>query len=141
MEMTVPPAPPVIDPDRLRHHLGLPPAIFAELWRDANALIAAPHLRRFFEPGEYHRAWNELTYQECDGQTRRIDRLVEFTAEVWILDYKTGDKAAPNNLAACAQPYLAQIKNYRAAMAAAFPHKAIRAALIFHGAQFYPLED
>jgi len=141
LEMIAPPAPPVADPDNLRRRLGLSPAIFAELWRDANALMAAPHLTRFFDPGGYHRAWNELAYQGNDGQTRRIDRLVEFSDEVWILDYKTGENAAPGNLAACAQPYLTQMRDYRAAMTAAFPHKPIKTALIFHGALLYLVEE
>jgi ATP-dependent helicase/nuclease subunit A len=110
------------------------------LWKDAATLLEAPHLRRFFDPTCYLNAYNELPYASGAGEMRRIDRLVEFADEVWILDYKTGERVAAADLARRAAPYRAQMQSYRDAVRQVYPHKPVRCALVFGGALFYPLE-
>ncbi|MBL0038633.1 MAG: PD-(D/E)XK nuclease family protein [Nitrosomonadales bacterium] len=60
------------------------------LWQQAQYLLALPALQRFFDPQQYRGACNEMSYVNSRGELRRIDRLVEFDDEVWVLDYKTG---------------------------------------------------
>jgi ATP-dependent helicase/nuclease subunit A len=105
------------DENIIRADLG--PADFNAVSRTAETMLNAPETRRFFESG---RARNELEYIGADGQARRIDRLVEYDDEVWVLDYKTG---SPN------EAYQTQIDDYRQAVAALYPGKRIRAALLF----------
>jgi ATP-dependent helicase/nuclease subunit A len=85
----------------------------------AEAILGNPETRRFFTSG---RGRNEVPYVGADGRLRRIDRLVEYDDEVWVLDYKTGGMA---------DGYLAQLADYRQAMAALHPGKRIRSALLF----------
>ncbi len=115
-----------IDESAIRADLG--EADFDAVRRAAETILNAPDARRFFATG---RARNELEYIGADGQTRRIDRLVEYDDEVWVLDYKTGgfDEA-----------YLAQLADYRQAVAALYPGKRIRSALLFSDGRVQEVE-
>lgn len=108
----------------LQKKLHIPQALMEELWRQAKGLLNAPHLARFFDERYHLAASNEVAYVNADGQLRRIDRLVEFENEVWVLDYKTGPDTG-------LQAHRAQMEEYRIAMQAIHPHKAVRCALIF----------
>ena len=69
-------------------------------------------------------ACNEMPYVNAQGELKRIDRLVEFDGEVWVLDYKLGDSEdAPR--------YRAQMQEYRAAMQTVYADKTVRCALLF----------
>ncbi|NTV97289.1 MAG: hypothetical protein HGA75_18065 [Thiobacillus sp.] len=103
----------------IRSDLGLGAAAFASVRETASAILANPATRRFFDSG---RGRNEVAYVGADGQVRRIDRLVEYEDEVWVLDYKTGGFN---------EAYLEQLADYRSAMAAFYPDKRIRCALLF----------
>ena len=116
----------------LRARLGLDQAAFAPLWESARSLLGAPELQRFFDPTHYLAAHNELGYMGRNGELRRIDRLVEFVDEVWILDYKTTENPAAN-FSALAVSYRPQMEQYRQAMADVFPDKKLRCALVFPG--------
>jgi len=61
---------------------------------------------------------------DAQGELKRIDRLVEFDDEVWVLDYKLGE-------AASAARYRDQMLAYRAAMQAMYRNKPVRCALLF----------
>jgi ATP-dependent helicase/nuclease subunit A len=121
------------DRDFLRQALGVSGPDFDRLWQDAQSLLRAPDLGRFFDPAQYLKAYNELAYVSASGELRRIDRVVEFEREIWVLDYKTGETADPDDLAAAARPYRAQLAGYRAAIRGFFPGKAVHAALLFSG--------
>ncbi|UCH46957.1 MAG: UvrD-helicase domain-containing protein [Betaproteobacteria bacterium] len=136
LEKCVPPAE-TNDPDVLRESLGVSDAEFESLWKAARSIIDEPSLSRFFDPGQYQQAFNELPYVSADGEVRRIDRVVEFDEEVWVLDYKTGDSASVDDLATAARPYLKQLESYRAAMTELMPKKLVRSALIFAGGLLY----
>ncbi len=111
------------DMQSLQQRLGIPTEQMSVLWQQAQRLLNAPHLQRFFVAQHYQSASNELSYVNANGELRRIDRLVEFATEVWVLDYKTG--AVPDVLAG-----RAQLNEYRVAMQAVYPHKTVRCALL-----------
>jgi ATP-dependent helicase/nuclease subunit A len=60
----------------------------------------------------------------------QIDRLVETPDAVLLIDYKT-NRDAPTTLDGVAEAYLVQLAAYRVALAAIFPDKPVRAALLW----------
>ncbi len=119
--------------------LACPMEEFERIRAQGQALLNAPQLRRFFDSAQYRAAHDELSFVDRDGALRRIDRIVEFTDEVWVLDYKTGGLDEPD-LARRAAPYLAQLTAYREAMAALYAGRRVRAALIFADGRMYELQ-
>jgi ATP-dependent helicase/nuclease subunit A len=103
---------------------GVPQEEFEPLLQQAQRLMAQPELQRYFDPHSYRKAYNEVPYVDARGAVKRIDRLVEFDDEVWVLDYKTGEPAEPAK-------YRAQMTEYRAAMQAVHADKPVRCALLF----------
>jgi ATP-dependent helicase/nuclease subunit A len=130
-------------PDRvaLRLELGWDEAGFDALWREAEAVVAAPTLARFFDPSQYRRAFNELPYVNGAGELRRIDRLVEFGDRVWILDYKMGEAPDEAGVARSAARYRQQIEEYRAAMGTVYPGTPISCALVFSGGRLHEIGE
>jgi ATP-dependent helicase/nuclease subunit A len=120
----------------IERDLDCAPAEFAAVRAAARALLEAPRLRRFFDPQQYVAAHDELAFVDRDGGLGRIDRLVEFTHEVWVLDYKTGGLSEPDP-ARRAEPYLEQLARYRQAVTALYPGRRVRAALIFTDGVFH----
>lgn len=108
----------------LQIRCGILPDEMDSLWQQAQHLLALPQLQRFFDPQHYRNASNELPYVNAGGELKRIDRLVEFDDEVWVLDYKTGAK--PD-----VAPYRAQMQEYRTAMQTVYAGKTVRSALLF----------
>jgi len=103
---------------------GIPAGEMAVLWQQAQVLLSQPGLQQFFDASHYRKAHNEMPYVNAQGELKRIDRLVEFDAEVWVLDYKTGASHDP-------KPYLAQMAEYRSAMQSVHADKTVRCGLIF----------
>ncbi|MDE2310120.1 MAG: PD-(D/E)XK nuclease family protein, partial [Betaproteobacteria bacterium] len=108
----------------LQQRCGIPAGEMESLWQQAHHLLALPALQRYFDPRHYRSACNEMPYVNARGELKRIDRLVEFDGEVWVLDYKTSESANP-------APYVAQLAEYRAAMQAVYANKKVRCALLF----------
>jgi len=108
----------------LQQRCNIPHGEMESLWQQAQALLAQAPLQRFFDPQHYRSACNEMPYANARGELKRIDRLVEFDEEVWVLDYKTGETANP-------APYRTQMLEYRTAMQAVHAGKAVRCALLF----------
>jgi ATP-dependent helicase/nuclease subunit A len=127
------PPDPITDRPWLQELLCVEEAEFESLWSDAHAILAAPHLQRFFDPTQYLSARNEVAFVGAGGELRRIDRLVEFADEIWVLDYKTGD--APDALGR----HRVQLDVYRQAMATLAAGKTVRAALILAGGHLEPV--
>lgn len=121
------------EPEALRARLRLARDEFDALLEEALSIVNAPGLQPFFDPNCYRRAYNELPYVAGNGDIRRIDRLVEFADEVWVLDYKTRETPDSNDLQTAAAPYRAQLEEYRRAMADIYPGHAIRCAVVFQG--------
>ncbi len=122
MQHLTPPAQ-INDMQTLQQRLGIPAKQMPLLWQQAQQLLSAPQLQRFFVAQHYQSASNETSYVNAHGQLRRIDRLVEFATEVWVLDYKTA-------ITRDSDAYRAQLNEYRAAIQAIYPHKTIRCALL-----------
>lgn len=121
LQHLLPPAE-AVDEAELRRRCAIPEAEFDALLEQAQALLAQPHLQRFFDPRHYRSACNEMPYVDAQGELKRIDRLVEFDGEVWVLDYKLGHDAVR---------YRAQLEEYRSAMKDAYPGRTARCALVF----------
>jgi len=138
LEQLAPPAP-TKDQAQLAQEWGIAPQSFDTLWREAQAILNAPHLARFFDPALYRRAWNELPYLTAGGDMLRIDRLVEFEQEFWVLDYKSTESVSTANLAQAAQPHRAQLENYMAAMQSLFSGKQMKGGLIFKGGLLFEI--
>ena len=92
----------------------------------AERLLAAAPLRRFFDAGDYRRAWNEVELVDGAGKLLRIDRLVEFDEALWVLDYKSSGSKTPR-----LDQYRAQLAEYCRAVSMAFPGRIVRGALLF----------
>jgi len=112
----------------LQKQSGLSEREFGSMWESAQRLIKEPWLARFFDAKQYVRAANEVAYVTAAGETRRIDRLVEFEDEVWVLDYKTG--VLPESAAVLAE-YEAQVLEYAAAISAVADGRGVHAMLLF----------
>ncbi len=108
----------------LQQRLAIPSAEMEPFWQQAWHLLTLPQLARFFDARQYRTACNEMPYINAKGELKRIDRLVEFDDEVWVLDYKLGDSED-------AARYRAQMQEYRAAMQTVYWDKTVRCALIF----------
>ncbi len=96
----------------------------------AARIIETPALRRFYDVSEFIRAFNEIEIANENG-VLRIDRLVEFDTEVWVLDYKTGQTDAGQ--------YRDQIAAYCQAIAQLYPGKSVRGALISTVGELIPI--
>jgi ATP-dependent helicase/nuclease subunit A len=103
---------------------GLAPAHAAGIARFARQILCSADCRRFFTGSALRWAGNEVGVG-IDGEVRRIDRLVQLAdGGWWVLDYKLA--AAPQREA----DNLAQLRGYRAAVAALQPGAEVRAAFI-----------
>jgi ATP-dependent helicase/nuclease subunit A len=117
----------------LQRELGLPEREFAPMWEQAQRVLASPALARFFDPAQYRRAANEVSYMIETGEVRRIDRLVEFGEEMWVLDYKTGDAKTADP--ALIERYRAQVSEYCAAMRRLHSRRQVSGAIVFADAE------
>jgi ATP-dependent helicase/nuclease subunit A len=99
------------------------------LWEQAQRVLAAPGLVRFFDPAQFKRAANEVSYMIETGEVRRIDRLVEFEDEMWVLDYKTGDARSVEPL--LLEQYRGQVLEYCAAMRRLHARGQVSGAIVF----------
>jgi ATP-dependent helicase/nuclease subunit A len=108
----------------LQQCLAIPAEEIESLWQQAQHLLTSPQLARFFDAQQYLSACNEMPYINAKGELKRIDRLVEFDEEVWVLDYKLGDSED-------AARYRAQMHEYRAAMQSVYAGKSVCCVLLF----------
>jgi ATP-dependent helicase/nuclease subunit A len=108
----------------LQQRFAIPPAEMELLWPQARHLLTSPQLARFFDAQRYSKACNEMPYVNASGELKRIDRLVEFGDEVWVLDYKLGESED-------AARYRAQMQEYRTAMQTVYTGKKVHCALVF----------
>jgi ATP-dependent helicase/nuclease subunit A len=107
----------------------------------ARALLAQPHLARFFDPAKYLRAYNEWTLLDGSGRLQRLDRVVEFDDAVWLIDYKTGDDSRALSDAQLVERHRIQLAGYRALLAALHAGKPVHAALLLADGRLVPMES
>jgi ATP-dependent helicase/nuclease subunit A len=117
-----------------RQLLGIAEREFATMWEQAQRVLSSPALARFFDASQYKRAANEVSYVIETGDVRRIDRLVEFENETWVLDYKTGNARAAGP--ALIEEYRAQLTGYCAAVRRLYARQKVSGAMIFADAEF-----
>ncbi len=86
-------------------------------------MLTAPALRPLFFPEAALSSRNEVELYDGRGRLLRIDRLVEFTDRVVVIDYKL--RLLPQEHAA----YGAQLARYVAAVGPMFPGKRIEAGV------------
>jgi len=90
-------------------------------WREYEeqlaAILRSSNLRPFFKV-ENAEIFNEVEVADKNGQLRRIDRLVVFQKEVWVLDYKT--------YGGYREEYTAQVKGYMDILAGIYPGRKIK---------------
>lgn len=98
----------------------------------AERLLAAPALRRFFDPACYRQAWNEVEFADASGNLFRIDRLVEDDEAVWVLDYKSSGNDTDR-----LSEYCRQVEAYCGAIAGVFANRVVRGALVFSDASLW----
>jgi ATP-dependent helicase/nuclease subunit A len=112
----------------------------AAIEASARALLAQPHLARFFDPAHYRRAHNELALLDRCGTVHRLDRVVEFDDAAWLIDYKTGPDSARQTDAQLAAHHRGQVSAYCALLRALFPGKPVHAALLLADGRLVALD-
>ncbi len=125
LELMIPPAA-ITDASRLHAHVD-GHSQFEDALSLSKSIVAQAHLQRFFDPALYLRARNEVSYLRSNGGTYRIDRVVEFEKEIWLLDYKTGHAGDDEQLIAM---HGAQLQEYQDALRVCYPQKTVHCALI-----------
>jgi ATP-dependent helicase/nuclease subunit A len=123
----------------VQRELGFDEREFASMWEQAQRILASPALTRFFDPSQYKRAANEVSYMIETGEVRRIDRLVEFDDEMWVLDYKTGDASTADP--ALIEQYRGQLAEYCAAMRRLYARQRVSGAIVFADADVHVLHS
>lgn len=118
------------DVEAIASRYGLTPEEVRRCVAQARRLTRNAAVRRFLDPTMFIKAFNELPLVDEYGNVRRIDRLVEFADEVWVLDYKTGEAIAAEGSELAAE-YREQVAAYCRSVRAVFPGKRVRGALVF----------
>jgi len=96
----------------------------------ARALIGQAALAHLFDPAQYRRARNELALIDGEGRLHRVDRVVEHADAIWLIDYKTGEESRAETDADLAARHRPQLAAYHDLVAALWPGRTIRAALL-----------
>ncbi len=113
------------NPLTLARAMGLNEAMAKELAGIAQTVLTSPALARFFDSSQYLRADNEIEFIGAAGDLVRLDRVVEFDDEVWILDYKSALSQRGALL------HEDQLQEYLRVLQDVYRGKRLRAAVIF----------
>ena len=113
----------VPDPGAVARWLGCSLALAEVVQEQAAAVLSQAALRRFFDPSLYRAAYNEMDVI-ADGRLLRLDRVVVFDDEVWVLDYKRAYLEMERS------DYASQLAQYRSALRAVYSGRSVRSALI-----------
>ena len=108
----------------------LPREVRAQAVAEAERVLAMPEAPTLFGPGTLAEVGVVMPGPEGTRMTGRVDRLVLGVGEVLIVDIKT-DRIPPSGPEAVPVGYLAQLGAYRAAVAAAWPDRAVATALLW----------
>jgi ATP-dependent helicase/nuclease subunit A len=106
-----------------------------EEWQaEAEAIVAHPALREWFDPTCYDAVFNEapIYYYQNDKLVHGVvDRLVVKEDTCILIDYKTHRSATAENLSAMAAPYHEQLRLYTEGIKRLWPDKTVRTFLLF----------
>ncbi|MFZ6772862.1 UvrD-helicase domain-containing protein [Undibacterium sp. SXout7W] len=111
------------EPESIAAWLPCASSIAQVVHQQATQIFGNKALERFFNPAQYLYARNEMDVLQ-GNQLIRLDRVVVFEKEVWILDYKRQLLPGQKDI------YLTQLQTYQAAISDIFADKRTRAALI-----------
>lgn len=98
-------------------------SVAASIRAQVEMILANPALEQFFNPKKFLTAHNEMEIW-FQKKMLRLDRVVHFYEEIWVLDYKR--QYLPSEVPA----YQTQIREYKAALRAVNQQKSVRAGLI-----------
>jgi ATP-dependent helicase/nuclease subunit A len=118
--------------DMVARWLGCSAALAEVARRHAETILSQPALQRFFDPGMHREGRNEMEVI-VGGRLLRLDRVVLFDDEVWILDYKRAFLDIER------EKYAQQLAQYRAALRTVYPAMRLRSALITVDGQLWEL--
>jgi ATP-dependent helicase/nuclease subunit A len=121
------------DPGMVARWLGCSIALAAVAQAQAGIVLSQPELQRFFDPALYRAARNEMDVI-ADGRLLRLDRVVIFDDEVWVLDYKRAFLDVERS------SYRSQLAQYRSALRAVFGERRVRSALITVDGRLWELD-
>jgi ATP-dependent helicase/nuclease subunit A len=108
-----------VDRTLIGRRFGLDTAQVETVFDAARAVLSAPHLSRFFKPGDA-----ELELIDEDGALLRIDRLVDVDDAWWIIDFKW--RVTPTERAT----YTRQVERYCRIVQSIHPARSVRGVLI-----------
>ena len=115
------------------------PDDFEMAWETSLRIINAPPMKRFFDSLEYVKAQNEVAYVNRSGDMRRIDRLVEFDEEIWIVDYKISLDHHSKPSSEMRRQYKSQLVQYRDDLVNIGVGKPIRIGVVLSGGELIEL--
>ena len=115
------------------------PNDFDNAWDTSLKIINSISLKRFFNPKEYLKAHNEVAYINRSGDIRRIDRLIEFDDEIWILDYKISLDPDSKPSSEMLYQYKSQLVQYRDDFVKIRKDKPIRIGVVLIGGELIEL--
>ncbi|MBT7426526.1 MAG: hypothetical protein HN781_01120, partial [Betaproteobacteria bacterium] len=115
------------------------PDDFEMAWEASLRIINAPPMKRFFDSLEYLKAQNEVAYVNGSGDMRRIDRLVEFDEEIWIVDYKISLDHHSKPSSEMRRQYKSQLVQYRDDLVNIGVGKPIRIGVVLSGGELIEL--
>jgi ATP-dependent helicase/nuclease subunit A len=124
---------PVPDTGTVARWLGVSIALAEVVRAQAGIVLSQPDLRHFFDPALHLAARNEMEVI-ADGRLLRLDRVVIFEREVWILDYKRAFLDVER------LEYASQLAQYRSALRPVFGDRQIRSALITVDGRLWELD-
>ncbi len=116
---------PVVIPEVtvIAHWLSCSQQLALTVSNQAHAILHNAELERFFNPAHFRYARNEMDVM-AENKMLRLDRVVVFDDEVWVLDFKR------QLLAVERASYQAQLEQYCAALKAIYSRQKICAGLI-----------
>jgi ATP-dependent helicase/nuclease subunit A len=128
-----------------RHGTQLSTAARREIAAETLAVLQDPALAPLFGPGSRAEVPIAAEFPHPDGGgpalrlTGKIDRLVQASGSVLILDYKT-NRPPPADAQSVAEAYLFQLAAYRLGVARIFPKSRVEAAILWtDGPRFMPM--
>ena len=96
--------------------------LFNECLAKVERLLETHELRAFFY-SDQAQVYTEKEIVDKEGHTRRLDRLIVYPSEVWIVDYKTARDPQFR--------YAQQLREYRDLVGELYPEKKSRGFLIY----------
>ena len=117
----------------------LDPQTLNEIKKEAEALINDPEFATIFNPNHYLQAYKEapISYRNESGNIIHgvIDRLVITQDEAWIIDFKSKQGIAEEQLEGEAQFFAQQLAYYEHGVQKIWPDKKIRKSILFTASQ------